>query len=391
MAKDDDVSTPSKDELAKDYYLGSSDAPGNLITPIKLRGAKNYDEWSTSVRRALISKRKFGFIDGKIKEPTTDPDKLADWIAIHSMLVSWIKNTVEESLRSTVGDFDDASVLWLHLKKRFCVVSGTRVCQLKSTLGACKQGGNESIDEYYGRLSIILNDLVNYARVPKCVCGCCKCGISTQVAEIREEDHLHHFLIGLDKPYEAIRAQLLAQTPLPTVDEAYQSVINTENLRVEEEQRHGGGIMAFKTEIRSNSNYRDNNDRFCTHCNKSGHETETCYQLVGFPEWWDDRRKGGRSAGRGNGRGGRGGRGRAGSSGSSTPSSTSATGGVRANRVVSKTSQHQASPVTANNIAEGLAGVSPTQVQQIIDLLTSKAKPRLQGPIDEEDDWPGGT
>lgn len=217
MAKDDDEVplTPKQVELEKEYHLGSSDAPGNLITPIKLRGTKNYEEWSKSVRRALISKRKFGFVDGTIAEPTTNPDRLADWIAVHSMLVSWITNTLEESLRSTVGDFDDAGELWRHLKKRFCVVSGTRVCQLKTKLGDCRQSTNESVADYYGRLHTIWTDLVLYARVPKCSCGSCKCNIAGQVADIRDEDYLHHFLIGLDKPYEAIRAQLLAQTPLP--------------------------------------------------------------------------------------------------------------------------------------------------------------------------------
>lgn len=129
MGKGDDDESKSKpgDELTKAYYLGSSNGPGNLITPIKLRGSKNYDEWETSEPRALISKRKFGFIDGKITEPT-DPDILTDWIDVHSMLVSWISHTLEESLRSTVGDFDDAGVMRTYLKKRFCVVSGTRIC-----------------------------------------------------------------------------------------------------------------------------------------------------------------------------------------------------------------------------------------------------------------------
>lgn len=43
---------------------------------------------------------------------------------------------------------------------------------------------------------------------------------------------MRFFLIGLDIHYEAIRAQLLAQVPLPSLDEAYNSVINTERMRV---------------------------------------------------------------------------------------------------------------------------------------------------------------
>lgn len=54
----------------------------------------------------MISKIKFGFLDGTICEPTFDPNKMKHWIAMNSMMVSWITNAVEENLRSTIEDFD---------------------------------------------------------------------------------------------------------------------------------------------------------------------------------------------------------------------------------------------------------------------------------------------
>ena len=57
------------------YYLGSSDGPGNIITPIQLRG-DNYDEWAQAMRRSLMAKRKFGFVDGTIAIPKTDEQKM---------------------------------------------------------------------------------------------------------------------------------------------------------------------------------------------------------------------------------------------------------------------------------------------------------------------------
>lgn len=86
MGKDDNVSTkPTVDE---EYYIGSSDNPGVVITPVQLRGAINYDEWAKVVIRPLISKWKFGFVDGSIAEPTTDTKKMKHWMVVHSMLVS---------------------------------------------------------------------------------------------------------------------------------------------------------------------------------------------------------------------------------------------------------------------------------------------------------------
>lgn len=227
----DDASKPAVD---LDYYLGSSDGPGVVITPVKLRGTVNYDEWAKALRRSMISKFKFGFLDGSIKEPSKDETKFKHWIAVNSMLVSWITNTIDETLRSSIEDFDIAGELWEHLRKRYCVVSGTRVCHIKLALGECRQSSTESVTDYFGRLSTIWKAFVQYSRVPRCSCAGCTGNIARQVGEIREEDYLHYFLIGLDDHYEAIRAQLLAQSPLPSVDEAYQTVVNTENLRVKE-------------------------------------------------------------------------------------------------------------------------------------------------------------
>ncbi|XP_056697354.1 uncharacterized protein [Spinacia oleracea] len=324
MANDDDQSS-SDQSVDLDYYLGSGDGPGIVITPVKLRGASNYDEWAKAVRRSLVSKFKFGFIDGSITEPTSYKTKMKHWIAVNSMVVSWITNTVAENLRSQLEDFDVVEELWTHLRKRFCVVSGTRICYIKTAIGACKQTSTDTVTEYYACLSKLWKELVMYARVPRCTCGACKCNIAQQVGDIRAEDHLHYFLIRLDEPYEAIHAQLLAQVPLPSVDVAYQTVVNTESLRVKEGQA-GHNVMAFKVEARPKQRYGEGEKLFCQHCNREGHSEETCYQIIGFPEWWDEKKRGGR----GPGRGGRGSSGRGRGSRPFTPSSSIT---VRANDV----------------------------------------------------------
>ncbi|XP_026410687.1 uncharacterized protein LOC113305914 [Papaver somniferum] len=177
---------PEHDSSKKNpvYHLGSSDGPGILITPIVLRET-NYDEWARSIRRSLIAKRKFGFVDGTIKEPT-DPEQLEEWIAVQSTIVSWIKNTLDSSIRSTLGDYDDVALLWTHLRKRFCVVSGTRICQIKLSLSECKQGKSESVAVYFGRLNKLWGALVTNMKIPQCKCGHCTYDIASQVTTLRE-------------------------------------------------------------------------------------------------------------------------------------------------------------------------------------------------------------
>lgn len=378
MGKDGDDSNSKVDPIDLDYYLSSSDGPGAVITPVKLRGASNYDEWAKAMRRSMISKFKFGFVDGTIAEPSNDANKLKLWLAMNSMVVSWITNTVEESLRSTLEDFDIAHELWTHLKKRYCVVSGTRMCQLKQSLSECQQDASESVTEYAARLSKVWKEVVQYSRVPRCSCGGCKCNIAKQVSDICEEDYLHYFLIGLDDPYEAICAQLLAQIPLPTVDEAYQTVINTERLRNKggkEKEKEKENVMAFKVETKPRAKQGDTNAKFCHHCNREGHDEASCYQIIGFPDWWDEKKKGGRGPGRG-GRsfGSRGGRG---VRGNGVGSNTS----VRANMVQSGSVGSSISKQNSD-LLPGLTGVSSDQVQQIIELLNKQSSSKLQGKAD---------
>ena len=73
---------------------------------------------------------------------------------VNSMLVSWIQNTIEPNLRSTVTYTEVAKLLWDDIKERFSVGNGPRVQQLKSELANCKQQGM-TILNYYGKLKML--------------------------------------------------------------------------------------------------------------------------------------------------------------------------------------------------------------------------------------------
>lgn len=85
------------------YFLGSNDNLGNLITTIQLK-ENNFDDWARAVCMSLNAKRKLGFLDGTIPKPTT-ADKLADWRTIHSMLDSWLCNTMSPQVHSSISFF----------------------------------------------------------------------------------------------------------------------------------------------------------------------------------------------------------------------------------------------------------------------------------------------
>ncbi|GAA0161672.1 hypothetical protein LIER_39276 [Lithospermum erythrorhizon] len=59
------------------YYLGSGDQHGNLITNVIL-AKDNYSLWRRNIVIALKARRKFGFVDGTINQPTENR-KLLNW------------------------------------------------------------------------------------------------------------------------------------------------------------------------------------------------------------------------------------------------------------------------------------------------------------------------
>lgn len=203
------------------YDLTSGDNPGNLISQPLLRGP-NYDEWSANLRLALQARKKFGFVNGSIPSPEQDSEDYEDWCANNTLVISWIKLTIVDTLRSSIPYCDTAYDLWLHIQRRFSVKNGQRVQRLKTELANCRQKGM-AIEAYYGQLTKLWSSLSDYQRAKT----------PAEIQKEREEDKLHQFLMGLDESiYGAVKSNLLSRDPLPTLDEAYNVLTQDEESKL---------------------------------------------------------------------------------------------------------------------------------------------------------------
>ena len=212
------------------YDLTSADNPGAVISHPLLKGS-NYGEWACGMKTALTSRKKFGFLDGSINKPAEGSPDLEDWWTIQALLVSWIKMTIDPMLRSTISHRDVAKDLWDYLKKRFAVINGARIQQIKAELACCKQRGI-AIEAYYGKLTQIWDSLASYRPIRTCKCGLCTCDLATAQETDREEDKVHQFLCGLDEQYRAVRSSLVARVPVQPLEEVYNIVRQEEDLRI---------------------------------------------------------------------------------------------------------------------------------------------------------------
>ncbi|CAA7039177.1 unnamed protein product [Microthlaspi erraticum] len=153
----------------------------------------------------------------------------------------------------------------------------------------------------------------------------CSCGAASVFAKENEEEKIHQFVMGLDDArFGSLCTGLIAADPLPSLGEAYSKVVREEqrlaSARLRETNQEVVGFATRRDEspvsarrdqsqsVDSHSEVpasiiRDKNT-LCGHCGRSGHEKKDCWQLVGFPEWWNERNAGSGRGGRG--RGGRG-------------------------------------------------------------------------------------
>nr|GMC73275.1 retrovirus-related Pol polyprotein from transposon TNT 1-94 [Ipomoea batatas] len=264
--EDDIKKTEPLKRVVSPYELNSNDNPGNVITQVRLRGDENYDEWARAMKTSLRARRKWGFVEGTILEPKPESIEYEDWWIVQSMLVSWIQNTVEPELRSTILHMEDAKDLWNDIKERFSVPNGPRIHQIKTELSECKQHG----------LTIA-----------------------------GEEEKLHQFLMGLDEiTYGTVRSNILAAEPLPSLNKAYGIVIRDEKVksmaRVSEERGE-----PIRLHVQMGNKFKGKGDMMertitCSICKRIGYEASTCFQVIGYPDWWGDRPRGeGKSGGRG--------------------------------------------------------------------------------------------
>jgi len=99
---------------------------------------KNYEEWAFAIRISSRALKKWGFVEGAIAKPNDGSSELEDWGTIQSMLISWIMNTIEPSIRSTVTYTKTTEELWVDLKERFSIINGLRIQQLKVKFVNCK-------------------------------------------------------------------------------------------------------------------------------------------------------------------------------------------------------------------------------------------------------------
>ncbi|CAH9115055.1 unnamed protein product [Cuscuta europaea] len=306
MTTEEGATPATKIDYSSPYFLGPQDRPADFITPVRLT-SNNYEEWSNTVRLALRARRKFAFVDGTLTKPTP-PYSEEDWLMIHSMIISWLLNIITPEVKGILSHYENAQQLWSDLKERFAIVDGPKIHQVKTDLAKCVQTKGMTIGAYYVKLKNLWDELNNYEPLIACKCKNCTCDVLKQHEKRRESERLHQFLMGIYIDFfGGVRSQLLTQTDLPTLNRAYQQMIQEERVRgIVHAQEERPDVMGFALRTDGKGAGRgvkpDKSGHVCSYCRYSGHEVTSCFELHGYPDWWGDRPKPGIKEGGGRGR-----------------------------------------------------------------------------------------
>lgn len=107
---------------------------------------------------------------------------------------------------------------------------------------------------------------------------------------------VHIFLAGLDQEFNQARSEILRKDPPLDLESSYAYIRKDHSQRqsMEEPKPEPDSMVHLASRNRTqNTKGRNNkgNTLNCTHCGEDGHSKTKCYELIGYPEWWDFTKK----------------------------------------------------------------------------------------------------
>ena len=136
---------------------------------------------------------------------------------------------------------------------------------------------------------------------PRCVCAAtkaCTCDLHKKISVLESRNKLFQFLMGLNSGYDAIKNQILAMDPLPTVNRAYYILQQQEKQRRLKEDMQtipdAEAHVAYKhgpkhVPVIKKDGKKTKSDKFCHHCKVKGHSIDQCFKIHGYPDWYKEK------------------------------------------------------------------------------------------------------
>lgn len=267
----------------------------NLSIGIKLSG-DNYSLWATLMKKAIGGRGRGSHLTGEPSLPSKTDQAYVRWEQDDQCVFTWLIQNIESSLVNNVSQYPTAKALWDGLAVTYG--SGTdslQIFDLHKKANSLRQG-KDTLEECWNKLQNIWMTIDRRDPNPMKETG----DIQIYNKKIQEQ-RLYQLLIAIDDKLEPIKRDILKRDPLPSVETAY-AAIRREIARLNilqttsssESSEIGLGLVARepagRNKFRSESQKREKEDKsklYCTNCNMKKHTKDTCFRLVGYPDWWE--------------------------------------------------------------------------------------------------------
>jgi hypothetical protein len=185
----------------------------------------NYVLWSQDMRSFLKGHRLWRYVTGEIQAPvrskdeedTKFADRLEDWDCKNHQIITWFRHSTVPSIHQQFGRYENAKDVWDLLSRHYTTTGLSHEYQLWGLLVNMKQMPGQPINEFLSGLQSIWDQKEQSTHIVKDPAD------AAILATKRDQFHLIQFLMALTFKFEPVRATLLQQVPLPTLEFAMSS------------------------------------------------------------------------------------------------------------------------------------------------------------------------
>ncbi|XP_072062244.1 uncharacterized protein [Arachis hypogaea] len=220
--------------------------------PVILNGS-NYAPWVEAMRGFLKGRKLWRYVTGDIACPVkpTVTDKSTDG-------ASKSKKDAEKE-KDYAEKLEDWDKVWDHLAKRYTISDLSHQYQLLKELHSLKQERGQAVFDFLAQMEIIWDQLTSCEPVLKYPTD------AKAYEDYRNRTRLIQFFMALTDDYEPVRASLLHQNPLPSLEDALPR-LKYEEMRL--------GLLRSKSENVFAAT--DRKGKICRNCNQPGHSFFDC-------------------------------------------------------------------------------------------------------------------
>ncbi|KAF3782717.1 hypothetical protein EJ110_NYTH33741 [Nymphaea thermarum] len=268
---------PSSSSTVNETKIGGIRTENVPMQVVNLRLTKeNYFSWSPAMTMGIAARNRMTYIYGSNPEPARTSGVWRTWFLEDNQMKTWIVNSVSPEIQTLILRKKTAWDMWVVLEQMYGQKkTAIRTYQVMKTVYNLRQG-NSSVTEYYGVLKAKWEELDYHSDIP----WHCPQDQALHVAQ-EWQNSVFFFLAGLNDEFERVRSQILNSGEVSSIEDVYSCVEAEEQRRLVTNEGKRDLVPSHErlALVSRGSGNLTRTLRRWTHCKKTGHTVDYCWDL----------------------------------------------------------------------------------------------------------------